>query len=423
MNPILLVSDGPCVLAMTEVQHGLKFYYTTFTSIDSGRTWDVRGWNTQYKTPTPRLFHGNNLFSARTTDDRRGTRPTCVIQCGDIFTTFNIGLNWDYADFPYRGVPFMLRMFDPRHGLTTSFVWSKDSTLVTGMTVTDTGHVGKTHFTLTFPGQASSADGITIGLDTILMSFRIKDSMLLTRTIDGGKNWRWMQFSRGQGLLHPLVEGYSSERIYAIRRNATNDLLSSTTGGAVWDTVGANTGRANNLYEPGPERLWMMVARDTMTPVPNPWYTKNSILCDTFYFSSDEGRSWTVDETFAGDTVCMMSWSTRDLGYVLSKRNGKTYVSRFTPYETSSVEPAKADQTSIVASPNPFADRITLQSSGPLNVTIRLLDALGHTLVNTHSIINGELLLDLPSDLAPGVYVLQLIDERGVVSSVKLVRK
>lgn len=417
-NPILLVSDGPCVMAVTEVKSGRKFYYTTFTSIDSGRTWDVREWNTEYATPNPSLFHGNNLFSSRTTDDRRGTRPTCIIAAGSIFTTFNIGLNWDYADYRPN---LALRMFEPRSGIGASYSWVGSDTRVSGNIVADTGHTRIPLFGFVVPGNAERADGLISDRETMLFAFKTKDSMIMVRSNDQGKLWRYMEWSPSHGILLPLAQGYLVDRVFAVRRGGTNDLIASTTGGATWDTMGPNTGRAMNLYEPGPNRLWMMTARDTVDPIPNPWYIRQTTLCDTFYFSSDNGVSWSRDETFASDTICMMTWSTPDLGYVLGKRDGRTYVARFKPDAKSGVSSTDGNEALFSISPNPFTDHLSISTTQGGEVDVHLHDALGRLRQTQRLFVNGSTRLDLPMTLAPGVYVLSITDAKGRSTSFRVV--
>ncbi len=222
------------------------------------------------------------------------------------------------------------------------------------------------------------------------------------------------------GTLLPLAQGHSRDRVYAIRRGGTNDLLSSTTGGAVWDTIGPNTGRAMNLYEPGPNHLWMMTARDTVAPIPNPWYIRQSVLCDTFYYSSDDGLTWVADDTFAGDTVCMMSWSAHDLGYVLGKRDGRTYVARFVPNAKSDVRPVSLTHDDVIVSPNPFTDHITITSADQGEVTVTLHDALGRVHYADRLWINGSARLPLGGSLPPGIYVLSVL-HGGEQRSIRLV--
>jgi hypothetical protein len=421
--PILLLSDGPYILSVTQNRVGKKRYYTTFTSIDSGNSWAIRGWNTEYQDPTPTLFHGNNLFSARTTDDRRGNWPTCILQCPDIFTTFNIGLNWDYAEFKGKGIPLMLKMHDPRNGLRIDFTTRTDSTTLYGITVSDSGHTGKLSFTTTYPGRTGGGDAIMSSVDNILVMLNQTEYYVIGKTLDAGRSWKWQRMTPQQGRLYPLVKGHTIDRVLGVRRHASNDLLLSTNGGVIWDTIGANLGRVINAYDPGANRLWMLVARDTIDPTPNPYYQRRTALCDTLYFSSDDGKTWTADDTFAGDSIAMVSWATRDLGYVLGKRDGKTYVARFYPNGFSKVERSTSESLVLSISPNPFTDHVSVTSNNGGEFSFTLMDVLGNQRYSIVAPISGQTRLELPTDLPTGVYFLRAQDPDGFAQTFRLVKQ
>lgn len=432
-RPYAIFADEDAVLVMkgdisTEPPRGDGWHYTTYTSLDTGHSWAEAKVFTKYTPLEASNFNVSNFVAPNPTDDRRGSKPTCTMFCGgQIFASFNAGTNWDHTlHFQIGDQAASYKMFTAANGFLIAQKWSRDTFSFMGHVITDTG------FTYSFPtfyhkvpGRSTRdnpmfSDGIIWDRQSMNLFTIIDSSTTQFRSTNGGTTWISMPFPRSVGVLRPIAQGYKPGRMIGIRRGASNDLMVTNTYGATWDTLGPHTDRAMYVHEPAADRLWMLVARTSVRPEVNLFDLRKTAQVDTLYFSSDQGKSWQQDLTFTGDTISGMAWSNRDLGYVLGKRDGRTFVARFMPNKAD----VKRDDMaifSISASPNPFNNMVALRSTRSGEAVIEIKDVLGRQVSAQKVWFTAQVPLTLPiSSGSFNTYILTVRYHDGSSASLKL---
>jgi hypothetical protein len=442
-RPFAIFADEDAVLVLkgdisTAPPKAWGMHYTTYASLDTGTTWKEAKVYTEYIPLEPSNFNVTNFFAPNPTDDRRGRKPTCTTYCtsvnyggGQIFASFNSGTNWDHTLHYTIGEAATYKMFGASNGYLIAHKSDRDTFKFTGHVITDTGFTySPATFKLNIRGHNEFnklpllADGI-IWDRQVMNLFIIKDSITtLYKTTNGGNSWASLPFAAGIGPIRPIAQGYKSGRMIGIRRKATNDLMVTDNYGATWDTLGPHTDRAMYVHEPAENQMWLLAARSSVFPQVNLFDLRATAQVDTLYFSSDQGKTWQQDLTFAGDTICAMAWATPRLGYVLGKRDGRTYVARFIPNRKLDVAPTFYEEyIHVSAHPNPFEKEISLISDRTAEALITVRDILGNELLSmrVQLIAQEPLAIELPV-VNDQILILTAQFENGDSPSIKLIR-
>ncbi|MDP4200687.1 MAG: hypothetical protein Q8922_08675 [Bacteroidota bacterium] len=240
-----------------------------------------------------------------------------------------------------------------------------------------------------------------------------------TRPIDS-TSWprQWANFS-------PVVKGYepghfflTGGRIDTMNKQAgrIDDYLESTDDGATWKIVSdVSHGRVWRMANPGKDILWLAVGRvpqlnrDLVSSADGGIPKYNGILSnivDSMFYTSDNGATWYRDgTTFAGDTICAMRWVSPTNGFVLTCRDGATWLYHY------SEGPAAVEQHPLHSKspipqfyPNPASTKLTVDPAGQIGLA-RIVDPLGCTLRIEAIPQNGLLHFNLAA-LPPGPYFL-----------------
>ncbi len=229
----------------------------------------------------------------------------------------------------------------------------------------------------------------------------------LAHSTDSGNHWAYSYpvdttSWKGATSFGPIEHGFGSGHYFLLggrisdtiigEQTGMDDYLETTDDGVSWNTVSSvASGRVFRVENPGQDTLWAAVGRVpygrrqscNIRQYHEPAYHGVALgFVDSIFFSSDGGKSWAKDgKTFAGDTICAMQWLTPRNGYVLTQRDGNTYLYHFIGSPDSiksnvSSSLITSNNDKILVSPNPSSNIIEVFHSFG---TLSILDPLGRS--------------------------------------------
>ncbi len=350
-----------------------------FQTTDTGKTWNYRGRETTIYSMGTTVPHG---FDIPTLTDYY------YMDQGNYWVSHDAGKTWAVSSLPGGQHPLKAsRMFTPAYGIGLSI----PNDIYTFMTTDSTNSFGYRAST-TAPPLASITDAVWLDSNRCYVALRVGVHDQIWKSEDGARTWKTSYASSFATVISQIVASQDSLFAYALLLNYSNgpaSMLKTTNGGQLWVTDSAiYKPRIQHMASPARGKLWACVANSPHGPA------------DSLYYSSDNGKSWSVDSTtFIGDTILSMAWPDSSHGFILAQRHDTLWAYRYIPEGVGSV----SDRVMLVASqlsirPNPADDRITVESA---NGQLIIMDALGRT-YDTPKVAN---VLDV-SKLASGVYFI-----------------
>ena len=228
-------------------------------------------------------------------------------------------------------------------------------------------------------------------------------------------------------LLEPVVAGFEPSHFFVLGGKIDTskgiygritDYYETVDGGVHWQANSTIAGgRVVRLSNPAPNFLVALVGRSPYTgnlmDIPKNFEVQGGIpekLVDSIFMSLDGGLTWIKDgKSFAGDTITDMWWVSSKLGYVISYRDGSSYLSRYdAPSGSVEGQPTRRNLNELILNPNPVTTHFSFPNTLPDVTGFIILNALGETAYSeTKRIGISEVCrVNLPVTLPAGCYEL-----------------
>ena len=308
---------------------------------------------------------------------------------------------------------------------------SADSTLTVRLTYGDVTGFFDDVYKVTLPQNFKPGDVSMRGRDTLLMLSR-----LVRITTDRGQSWQVIDPTGGENpeasrRFLRIVRTSDPSRFYLLSGiYRVSDYFSTTDFGKSWTHhTGRFRQRLARLAESG-ENLLFGIAMDSteMDAADNLLSNFGSIgrrsSGDTLVYTTDQGRTWSVETRFLGDTLTHLLAGDSGRVYLVHYRGGKTFVSTYIP-GIASVEGARASTSSLRVFPNPSSTSLNFTLPVDASLRITLIDPLGRKLHEAeieHDNAKPST-LDYPSTLAHYNGPLLLIADGGWFKTSQLIVK
>jgi hypothetical protein len=277
---------------------------------------------------------------------------------------------------------------------------------------------GNTYVFLTYDGGAFWIDRIgelsftsraafVFSADSIaLLSYKLS-----AFSTDRGNSWRIncpidtanvTTFSTLGSVVIP-ARGSAEFYVTASPPHSEVDLLRTTDFGHTWDSLrlGARTRLAR--FAKSDNLLWQLRAQQSISYPANlmktAWDIFNPKVADSLFFSAD-GKTWTFDPRFIGDTVVEMVAGDSGTLHVLHYHDSSVYVSTRFPGSASVVFSDFRDNNLRVY-PNPSSSFLKFTLPKTTETVCSLVDVLGRVRYSVKRLIraNEEELLTYPTEL------------------------
>ncbi|MBS1902251.1 MAG: hypothetical protein JSS75_00930 [Bacteroidetes bacterium] len=259
------------------------------------------------------------------------------------------------------------------------------------------------------PDQRHALDFFS-GVDSVVYGWA---NLILYRSSDLAKHWQPAQFPQPSGTPRQICSADSSFFF-----TADSGLFRSTDLGENWDKIGFGL----------PAGSFRMISSDSRRYL-------TTLSQGAFFISSDQGSSWQKTVSAPARESKFATWFFLDtILYVSQSIDGAFETSAglwkrsFTELLARSPDYARSLECEI--SPNPYEVGATplhlkIRNYGATQPTLMLVDMLGRTwavrsdAISMHS--GADMDVRLPS-LAPGPYVLQVVSEGAISSSLLVIR-
>jgi hypothetical protein len=190
------------------------------------------------------------------------------------------------------------------------------------------------------------------------------------------------------GALAALSTTGNPERFYIVTANTNSDFILTTDFGKSWVARRVdNSGRIFRLVESRPGLLWMLKSHvKDLSYSPNLFNLATNLVspkvADSLFLSTDDGKSWTLQPSFVGDTIVEVIAGDAGKLHVMHYNGPSVYVSTFDP-DASRVSTSGFTENALKVFPNPFDRLINFRFPKALTANVSLVDPLGRILFQT----------------------------------------
>lgn len=246
----------------------------------------------------------------------------------------------------------------------------------------------------------------------------------LRTTSDGGETWSLVTpiDTSGSGrVIYPLAQASlvpGNAVLLGGRMNEDDFLIGPIIGSGSWKTYSEFGGRAYRVQQTAPGEIWAVLGK----PWAPDWELHNlaanltappqfKLYADSIAHTTDDGLTWQVDgTTFEGDSIIEMYWVNRDLGFLLTWSEGKSFVYRYSSKASVERNKPAGKMMNLHIAPNPSSERISFVTDLSGAIMLSLLNIEGKPVhEERRDVRSGQTnFLALPESLGAGNYLLML---------------